>query len=74
MGSAASKDAVKAVRDWAMSTAQSSSSPSRAVEAFGMLVFNDEEQRARLSKDDYRSLRQTITGGQPTLDEIYASL
>jgi glutamine synthetase len=65
MGSAASKDAVKAVRDWAMSTAQSHPQPSRAAEAFGMLVFNDEEQRARLPKAVYQSLRETITRGQP---------
>ena len=63
MGSAASKDAVKAVRDWAMNTAQSHPQPSRAAEAFGMLVFNDEEQRARLPKDVYQSLRETITRG-----------
>jgi len=65
MGSAASKDAVKAVRDWAMSTPQSHPQPSRAAEAFGMLVFNDEEQRARLPKAVYQSLRETITRGQP---------
>jgi glutamine synthetase len=65
MGSAASKDAVKAVRDWAMSTAQSHPQPSRAAEAFGMLVFNDEEQRARLPKAVYQSLRETINRGQP---------
>jgi glutamine synthetase len=65
MGSAASKDAVKAVRDWAMNTAQSPSSPSRAAEAFGMLVFNDEEQRARLPKAVYQSLRETIAGNKP---------
>ena len=34
MGSAASKDAVKAVRDWAMSTAHTHPQPSRAAEAF----------------------------------------
>jgi glutamine synthetase len=71
MGSAASKDAVKAVRDWAMSTAQSHPQPSRAAEAFGMLVFNDEEQRARLPKAVYQSLRETINRGQ-TLDSNIA--
>jgi glutamine synthetase len=73
MGSAASKDAIKAVRDWAMSTAQTHTQPSRAAEAFGMLVFNDEEQRARLPKAVYQSLRKTITRGEP-LDSSIADI
>jgi glutamine synthetase len=67
MGSAASRDAIKAVRDWAIDEARLPLNPSasRATEVFGSLVFNDEVQQSRLPKPAYRGLRRTITRGEP---------
>ncbi len=66
MGSAASKDAIKAIRDWAVDNGRSplNQNASRATEVFGSLVFNDEVQQSRLPKPVYKALRRTITRGE----------
>jgi glutamine synthetase len=65
MGSAASRDAIKAVRDWAVNDPRvGQNAPSRATEVFGSLVFNDDVQRTRLPKPMYKALRRTITRGE----------
>jgi glutamine synthetase len=73
MGSAASRDAIKAIRDWAIEEARSplNQNSSRATEVFGSLVFNDEVQQSRLPKPAYRALRRTITRGE-SLDHSVA--
>jgi glutamine synthetase len=72
MGSAASKDAIKAIRDWAVDNGRSPlNQNSRATEVFGSLVFNDEVQQSRLPKPVYKALRRTITRGEP-LDHTVA--
>ena len=65
MGSAASREAIKAIRDWAVTeNGPSKVAASRATEIFGSLVFNDEVQRTRLPKPAYKALRRTITHGE----------
>jgi glutamine synthetase len=67
MGSAASRDAIKSIRDWATESAHAplNQNANRATEVFGSLVFNDEVQQSRLPKPAYRALRRTITRGEP---------
>ncbi len=66
MGSAASKDAIKAVRDWAVGEGRGPiTTVSFKPEEFGSLCFNDRVQQARLAKPVYQSLRRTITMGEP---------
>jgi len=64
MGSTASREAIRAIRDWSVGNGRARIAP-MAPEAFGSLVFNDEVQRARLPKTVYQSLRRTITKGEP---------
>src|SRR5215218_1811270 len=64
MGSASSGDAIRSINDWA-ATPRSSTTPTRKpTEDFGSLTFNEEVQRARLSKPVYHALRRTITHGE----------
>ena len=65
MGSSASREAVKAIRDWAVNEGRGLQRPAVSPQIFGSLVFNDEVQRASLPKPVYRSLRRTITKGEP---------
>ena len=78
MGSAALAEAAKSIRDWSLNEGRASTSPSKTAEAFGSLVFNDKEQKARLPKPAYHALRSTITRGQPldvsTADAIATAL
>ncbi len=64
MGSAALGEAAKSIRDWSLSASRGSTSPSKAADDFGSLVFNDKAQQERLPKADYRALRATITRGE----------
>ncbi len=77
MGSAASREAIKAIRDWAVTpNGPSRVGASRATEIFGSLVFNDEVQRTRLPKPAYKALRRTITHGElldPAVADAVAS-
>lgn len=69
MGSAASKDAIKAIRDWAVGEGRGPiTTVSFKPEEFGSLCFNDRIQQARLAKPVYQSLRRTITMGEPLDD------
>jgi glutamine synthetase len=79
MGSAALADAVKSIRDWSMTEGRAAlTSPSKAAETFGELVFSDKVQEARLPKNAYRALRATITRGealdQDTADAVAVAL
>ena len=65
MGSAASREAVKAICEWAQNAPRPTDAPSRANETFGSLVFNDAVQTARLPREVYKALRRTITRGAP---------
>ena len=79
MGSVALGDAIKSIRDWSMTEGRAAlTSPSKAAELFGSLVFHDKEQEARLPKPAYRALRATITRGEPldgsTADAVASAL
>src|SRR5690348_10071336 len=66
MGSAVMRDAVRGIRDWYVTEGRAAEPPApRGSVVFGELVFNDEVQRARLPKTVYRTLRRTITRGEP---------
>ncbi len=73
MGSAASREAVGSIRNWAVTEGRKTSSQGRATELFGSLVFSDEVQRARLPKQVYKALRRTIKRGE-TLDQSAADV
>jgi glutamine synthetase len=64
MGSAASREAIKAIRDWAVTEGRKTATNGRATELFGSLVFSDEVQKARLPKGVYKALRRTVTRGE----------
>ena len=64
MGSAASREAVTSIRNWAVTEGRKTSNQGRATELFGSLVFSDEVQRARLPKQVYKALRRTVTQGR----------
>ena len=78
MGSAALGDAVKNIRDWAMTEGRQARMPARVSDVFGSLVFNDQVQQARLPKPAYRALRNTIADGAPldlsTADAVASAL
>jgi glutamine synthetase len=78
MGSAALSEAIKSIRDWSMTEGRASTSPSKAADEFGSLVFNDKVQQERLPKPAYRALRATITRGEPldlsTADAVATAL
>jgi glutamine synthetase len=76
MGSAASREAIKAIRDWALTEGRKTATNGRATEIFGSLVFNDEVQKARLPKSVYKALRRTVTRGEaldPSVADAVAS-
>jgi glutamine synthetase len=64
MGSAAFREAVKAIREWDLHRGQAPDQPAHPTESFGSLSFNDGVQRARLPKAVYEALRRTITRGE----------
>ncbi len=66
MGSAASREAIRAIRDWAVAGPPSRPAP-RSADEFGRLVFNDAVQRIKLPRAVYKALRRTINRGE-TLD------
>jgi len=63
MGSAALGEAIKGIRSWAMGDGQTAQKPTQVKDVFGARVFNDKVQQARLSKDAYQKLRDTMTRG-----------
>jgi glutamine synthetase len=64
MGSAALSEAAKSIRDWSINEGRAAQVPSKSVEAYASLVFNDKVQQERLPKPVYRALRATITRGE----------
>jgi glutamine synthetase len=64
MSSAASREAIRAIRDWAVTEARQARPSTKVAEAFGRLVFNDEVQRVKLPRNVYKALRRTITRGE----------
>jgi glutamine synthetase len=67
MSSAALDEAIKGIRNWAMTEGRKVQVPAQVKDIFGMRVFNDKVQQARLPKPVYQSLRNTIMRGT-TLD------
>ena len=65
MGSAAFREAVKAIREWDLHRGTAADQPSHPTETFGSLSFNDAVQKARLPKGVYRALRRTVTDSEP---------
>jgi glutamine synthetase len=78
MGSAALSEAIKSIREWSMTEGGRTATPSKAVDLFGSLVFNDKVQQERLPKAAYRALRATITRGEAldlsTADAVASAL
>jgi glutamine synthetase len=78
MGSAALGEAIKGIRDWAMTEGRKVQTPAQVKDIFGMRVFNDKVQQARLPKPVYKSLRDTMTGGMAldisTADAVASAL
>jgi glutamine synthetase len=65
MGSAALREAIKSITEYAVTHGvESDRAAARATDVFGSLTFNDQVQRARLPKEVYRALRRTITHGE----------
>ena len=64
MGSAVSVNAIRAVRDFSVTSASASGTSSNGG-GFGSLVFNDAVQEKRLPKQVYQALRRTISNGEP---------
>ena len=68
--SAASREAIRAIRDWAVNGPVARPTP-RSANDFGRLVFSDAVQRIKLPRAVYKALRRTINRGEP-LDESVA--
>jgi glutamine synthetase len=65
MGSAALRDAITAIIDWGETVGRVGGDLPKATDAFGSLTFNEEVQKARLSKPIFAALRRTISQGAP---------
>src|ERR1041384_1969059 len=65
MGSAALGEAIKGMRSWAMNEGRVVQTPKAVNDVFGVRVFNDKVQQARLPKPAYKALRDTMTNGTP---------
>src|SRR5262245_29988715 len=65
MGSAVSVNAIRAVREFSVTSASASERASSNGGGFGSLVFNDAVQEKRLPKQVYQALRRTISNGEP---------
>jgi glutamine synthetase len=78
MGSAALGDAIRSIHNWATTEGRVARTPSRVSDIFGSLVFNDQVQQARLPKPVYKSLRNTVSHGEPldisTADAVASAL
>jgi glutamine synthetase len=78
MGSAALSRAIKSINDWSMNEGRATTTPAKAGDLFGSLVFSDKVQQERLPKPAYRALRATITRGEPldlsTADAVATAL
>jgi glutamine synthetase len=78
MGSTASREAIKAIRDWGAGYGRAAAIDPMSPEGFGSLVFNDDVQRARLPKSVYQALRRTMSRGEmltlPVADAVAAAM
>src|SRR5262245_42943628 len=78
MGSAASRDAIKAIRDWSVGEWHGRRRTAMCPETFVCLVFGDDIQRDRLPKAAYQALRRTITRGEtltlPVADAVASAM
>ena len=63
MGSAALGEAIKGIRSWAMNEGRVIQTPAQVDKVFGVRVFNDQVQQARLPKAAYKALRDTMMNG-----------
>jgi glutamine synthetase len=70
MGSAAAREAIRAICAWGLNAPRPADAPSRATEAYGSLTFNDAIQQARLPREVYKALRRTITQGHSLDDSV----
>jgi len=64
MGSAAFREAVKAIREWDMVRGTAPDQPAHPTETFGSLSFDEAVQKTRLPKAVYEALRRTVTRGE----------
>ena len=64
MGSAAFREAVKAIREWDMVRGTAPDQPAHPTETFGSLSFDEAVQKTRLPKAVYEGLRRTVTRGE----------
>ncbi len=78
MGSAALGEAIKGIRNWAMTEGRIAHTPANVKDTFGARVFSDKVQQARLPKPAYKALRDTITRGEAldasTADAVASAL
>jgi len=78
MGSAALGEAIKGIRNWAMTEGRVAHTPANVKDTFGARVFSDKVQQARLPKPAYRALRDTIMRGEAldasTADAVASAL
>jgi len=78
MGSAALGEAIKGIRNWAMTEGRVAHTPANVKDTFGARVFSDKVQQARLPKPAYKALRDTITRGEAldasTADAVASAL
>ena len=72
MGSSALRDAIQGIVDWGETVDRMGGELPRATDAFGSLTFNDEVQKARLTKPVYTALHRTVVEGEP-LDPAIAN-
>ena len=78
MGSAALGEAIKGIRNWAMTEGRVAHTPANVKDTFGARVFSDKVQQARLPKPAYKALRDTIMRGEAldasTADAVASAL
>jgi glutamine synthetase len=65
MGSSALHNATKSIIEWGIKNGKSAVDRPKATDIFGSLTFGDDAQRRRLPRDVYKSLRRTVTHGEP---------
>ena len=70
MGSAAFREATKAIREWDLHRGTAPDQPSHPTESFGSLSFNDSVQKSRLPKGVYKKLKETIDAQKRSLTDF----
>jgi glutamine synthetase len=78
MGSAPLRDAIKGIIVWGETVGRVGGQLPKATDVFGSLTFNDDVQKARLSKQAYADLQRTAVNGEPldgtVADQVAAAL